>query len=80
MAQKLDVKQFVAKDHYAYFDSFRAGVFYYTICKIESDISYLFQIPVEDIAGATVSAQEKSITVMRWIRKSIEDGTFIKYK
>lgn len=74
----MDIKDFVAKDNFAFFDSFRAGVFYYTVYKFNSDIGYQFQIPIEDIAGATIKAEEKSITMMRWIRKSIENNTFVK--
>jgi len=74
----MDIKDFVVKDNMAYFDSFRAGVFYYTIYKVNSDIGYQFQIPIEDTAGATFKAEEKAITMMRWIRKSIQDNTLIK--
>jgi hypothetical protein len=80
MAEKLGIKDFVAKNNNVYFDSFRAGVFYYRVYKADSCIGYLFQVPIEDVGGATLLAEDKSITYMRWIRKSIEDGTFIKYK
>lgn len=73
-----DIKDFVAKDNFAFFNSFRAGVFYYHVYKVGSDIAYEFQVPVEDIGGATINAEEKSITMMRYIRKSIENKTFIK--
>lgn len=74
----MDIKDFVVKDNFVYFDSFRAGVFYYTVCKANSDIMYRFQVPIEDIGGATLLAEDKSITFMRWIRKSMDDKTFIK--
>jgi hypothetical protein len=76
----MDIKEFVFKDNFVFFDSFRAGIFYYTIYKKDSDISYLFQVPIEDIGGATLLAEDKAVTYMRWIRKAIENGTFIKYK
>ena len=74
----MDIKDFVAKDNFVHFDNFRAGVFYYNVYKVGSDIGYQFQVPVEDLGGATLNAEEKSITMMRYIRKSIEDKTFIK--
>jgi hypothetical protein len=75
---ELTVKDFVTKDNVAYFDSFRAGFFYYTIYKHSSDIGYQFQIPLDDIGTATLKNEEKSVFMMRWIRKSIEDKTLIK--
>ena len=39
---------------------------------------YLFPVPLEDIGTATMESRDKAITFMRWIRKSIEDKTFIK--
>jgi len=74
----MNISDFVIKDNTAYFDSFRNGIFYYNIYKANSDIQYQFQIPIEEIAGATIKAEEKSITMMRWIRKSIGNKTFIK--
>lgn len=74
----MKITDFVVKDNVCYFDSFRAGVFYYNIYKVNSDISYQFQVPIEDISGATLKAEEKSVFMMRWIRKSIEDKTLIK--
>lgn len=40
--------------------------------------SYIFPVPIEDIGSATLLAEDKAITFMRWIRKAIEDKTFIK--
>lgn len=74
----MEITDFVAKDNMCYFDSFRSGVFYYNVYKVNSDIGYQFQIPIEDISGATLKAEEKSVFMMRWIRKSIENKTFIK--
>jgi hypothetical protein len=74
----MNIKDFVAKDNYTFFDSFRAGVFYYNVYKVGSDIGYQFQVPLDDIGGSTIMAEEKSITMMRYIRKSIDSNTFIK--
>ena len=74
----MDIKEFVAKGNTVRFDNFRAGVFYYCVASILTGDLYEFQVPVEDTGGATFKAEERSITMMRWIRKSIEDKTFIK--
>jgi hypothetical protein len=75
---ELIIKDFISKGKYVYFDSFRAGIFYYKVYKGDTNIGYQFQVPIEDIGGATLLHEDKAITFMRWIRKSIENGTFIK--
>jgi len=35
-----------------------------------------FPIPVEDAKGTTLFAEFKAITLMRWIRKALDDKTF----
>jgi hypothetical protein len=74
----MSITDFVSKNNFAIFDSFRNGVFYYNIAHLKSSEKYQFQIPIEDISGATLNAYQKSVSMMRWIRKSLEDKTFIK--
>jgi hypothetical protein len=75
----MNIKDFVTSDNAAQFDSFRAGVFYYNVQSMKHPFYvYQFQVPVEDIGTATLFARDKSIFFMRWIRKSIENKTFIK--
>jgi hypothetical protein len=74
----MNIKDFVTKGNTVRFDSFRAGVFYYNVAHIITGALYEFQVPIEDTGGATFKAEERSVTMMRWIRKSIESGTFIK--
>lgn len=74
----MEIKDYVTAGNFAIFDSFRAGVFYYSIPHKITLKLYQFQIPVEDIGGATLKHKEKSVSMMRWIRKSIENKTFIK--
>ena len=73
----------LVKGHRVSFQSFRQGVFYYILTTIE-DVEngmkftdYQFGVPLDDIGTATLKAQDKAITFMRWIRKAIEDKTFI---
>lgn len=75
----MNIKNFITETNMAEFDSFRAGVFYYRIQSMESPYNvYQFQVPIEDTGGATFNASQKSVSMMRWIRKSIENKTFIK--
>jgi hypothetical protein len=74
----MDIKDFVTAGNFVIFDSFRAGIFYYNIPHKTTLQLYQFQVPIEDTGGATLKCRDKSIMFMRWIRKSIEDKTFIK--
>ena len=73
----------IIKDNTVAFDSYRQGYFYYNVRvhgKTEGDIykDYQFPVPLHDIRTATLLAEDKAITFMRWIRKAIEDKTLIE--
>jgi len=74
----MEVKDFVAKDNLVRFDSFRNGIFYYNVAHTKTGLLHQFQVPIEDVSGVTLIAHDKSVTYMRWIRKSIENKTLIK--
>jgi hypothetical protein len=40
--------------------------------------SISFPVSLEDIGGATLTAEFKAITLMRYIRKALADGTFVR--
>lgn len=63
------------KNNIVTFDSFRQGIFYYIVGEVGTPNKYLFQVPLNDIGNATLLVTDKAIYFMRWIRKSIEDGT-----
>lgn len=48
------------------FQYYREGNFYY-----KTDAGFEFVIPLDDISGATLNAEEKTIFFMRWIRKQL---------
>jgi hypothetical protein len=76
---ELTVKDFVTKENTVIFDSFRSGVFYYNVQQVNQPFDvFQFQVPIDDIGTATLSREEKSVFYMRWIRKSLENKTFIK--
>jgi hypothetical protein len=69
-----DLKTIVCDGNKATFSHYRDGNFFYVV-KVQ-DKAYSFPIPIEDAKGTTLFAEFKAITLMRWIRKAIEDKTF----
>lgn len=65
----------IIKDKTVYFDSYRAGFFYYRL-RVDSKV-YQFTVDIEDIGDATLNNSGKAIIFMRWIRKAIENNQFI---
>jgi len=66
----------IVKNNFVHFNSYRTGFFHY-IVKV-NNIIYQFPIDREDIGQATLLATDKAIMYMRWIRKAIENGQFVK--
>ena len=60
----------------AKFAFYRQGILYYEVPV--DGIDYRFPVPTEDLQGATVMVEEKAITLMRYVRKALADGTFVK--
>jgi len=69
-----DLKTIVRDGNKAMFSHYRDGNFFYVV-KVR-DQAYSFPIPIDDAKGSTFFAEFKAITLMRWIRKAIEDKTF----
>ena len=70
----MTIKQIV-KDNKATFSFYRQNVAYYNVTV--DGVVYVFPVPVDDLGGATLNAEEKAITLMRYIRKALADGTFV---
>ena len=68
----------IVKDNKVYFSHYRANYLYYTV-KVEEK-TYMFVVPVEDIGGATFMSEDKAIYFMIYIKKSLEDDSFVFYK
>jgi hypothetical protein len=51
---------------------------YYVVTVPGEEAEYSFPVPLEDVGEATLNAEEKAITYMRYIRKAIEEGTFVR--
>ena len=69
-----DLKTIVSDGNKAKFSHYRERQF--LLRGQGSGKAYSFPIPIEDAKGTTFFAEFKAITLMRWIRKSIEDKTF----
>ena len=67
------------KDTIAVFSHAIAGVLYYNL-KVE-DAVYQFSIDMndkDDVGTTTFFAEYKGITLMRYVRKAMNDGSFVK--
>ena len=71
----LSLKQIV-KDNTVNFSHYRAGHLYYTVIVPEGNFS--FPVPVTDIGDATFLKHDKAIIMMRYIRKALSEGTFVR--
>jgi len=60
------------------FEYYRINTIYYST--VNQGIKYLFPVDIEDVGSGTLEKHMKGITMMRWIRKAIEEGSFVKYE
>lgn len=65
----------IVKNNVVKFSNYRAGYLYYNVTVI--DRTYKFPVPIEDIGDATFLNEDKAIIFMRYIRKAIDDNTFV---
>jgi hypothetical protein len=66
----------IVKDNVARCSFYRAGNAFYEI-EVEGT-RYKFPVSLEDLGTATLLAEHKAITLMRYIRKALEDKTFVR--
>lgn len=68
------------RENKAKFSKINAGVLYYTVA---SNDGYMYEFGIdmndkEDVGTATFNAEEKAVSLMRYIRKSIQANTLQK--
>lgn len=68
----------IVKNNTATFNFYRQGVMYYEVTY--NDQEYMFPVPLSDIGDATLNVADRAIFFMRWIRKALEDNTFVLSK
>jgi hypothetical protein len=76
MATELKITDIVRNDNPAHFSFYRAGHLYNTV-EVDGQM-YVFPIELGDVGNASLFATMKAITLMRWIRKSLAEGTFVR--
>lgn len=64
------------RDNTVEMERYRAQHIYYNIAYERKLFS--FPVPLEDVQDATLNHSEKAITMMRYIRKAINNGTFVE--
>jgi hypothetical protein len=69
-----ELKAIVGGSNKARFSHYRDGNFFYAV-EVDGK-RYSFPISLEEAKGATMLAEFKAITLMRWIRKALADNTF----
>lgn len=78
MSEELNVKNFVSGSNDAVFHKYRSGFLYYSVVNLPEDELYVFPIPLEDTGNGTFSLTMGTVTLMRWIRKAIDDKTIVR--
>ena len=74
----INIKDLVMGNNMVNFSHYRQGIFYYYVSRVDGTEIFSFPVPREDIGTATLKAEDKALTFMRWIRKAISDKTLIK--
>ena len=77
-----DIKQIVGNGNIAKFLHAIAGVLYYEVQTAEGH-AFIFPIDMndrDDVGTATFHAEHKAITLMRYVRKAIENNSLIQVK
>ena len=72
----MELLTIVQNNNLATFSFYRNGNMFYNVSV--DGVGYQFPVSLEDIGTATLSANFKAITLMRYIRKALADGTFVK--
>jgi len=73
--ENISIKDLV-KNNFVEIDRYRAQHIYYLIAYERK--MYSFPVPLEDVQDATLHSSEKAITMMRYIRIAINNGTFVE--
>lgn len=74
----MTVKDIVGGGNKAEFLFYRGGQLWYSVnldpdCDCENPRNFIFSVPIEDTGSGTFDRSMKAITLMRWIRKEIEN-------
>jgi len=73
----MDIKAIV-KDNRVRFAKYRKGTAYYSVTVPSEGADYIFPVPLADVGDATLLATDKAMLFMRYIRKALDEGTFLR--
>jgi len=73
----MDIKQIV-KNNVVHFSRYRQGHAYYTVDVPAAGATYSFPVPLADVGDATLLPVDKALVFMRYIRKALDEGTFVR--
>jgi hypothetical protein len=68
----------IVQDNRVKFMRYRQGYAFYRVRVPGEAVDRAFPVPLTDVGDATLLANDKALVFMRYIRKAIEDGTFVK--
>jgi len=73
----MNIKEIV-KNNVVRFVKYRQGYVFYRVRVPGENVDRTFPVPLTDVGTATLPATDKAIEFMQYIRKAIEDGTFVR--
>jgi hypothetical protein len=73
----MDVKEIV-RDNEVRFERYRQGHMYYRVRVPAERADFVFPVPLSDIGDATLLATDKAIVFMRYIRRALDEGSFVR--
>ena len=68
----------IVKNNTVRFLRYRKGTAYYGV-DVHSYGKHEFPVPLEDVGDATLLDEDKAILFMRYIKRALDDGTFVRY-
>jgi hypothetical protein len=66
----------IVKNNLTHFSFLRGENAYYTV--VVDGARFVYPVILKDLAGASIFAEMKAITMMRYIRKAFKNGTFVR--
>ena len=75
----MKITNFVYDKNFCQFVYYRQNFLYYSVVEKNTSEKYLFPIPLDDLGDATINNIEKSIFLMRYMRKALDEGTLVRY-
>jgi len=68
----------IVKNNEVRFVRYRHGFAYYGLRVPGEHVDRVFPVPLSDVGDATLLSSDKALVFMRYIRKAMEEGTFVK--